>query len=374
MPVPLNDLTRAFEESREEIEAQVLEVVRSGRYLGGDRVQAFARAFAAYIGVSHCVPVGNGTDALELALKVAALTLELPEGEVLTVANAGGYATTAILRNHLRPVLVDVVERSQLMSIDAAVALLSERTVAIVATHLYGGFLDVDQLRDALVRAGYGHVLIVEDCCQSHGLRSGGRMTGSMGDMAAFSFYPTKNLGAFGDAGAVVTSSDELADKVARLRQYGWATTAKYRIEMDGGRNSRMDEIQAAVLLVQLARLEGWNETRRSILDRLQQAAPQDVTFVRSELGGVAHLAVAMCEDRDGLRQHLQGHGIATDVHYPILDCDQPAWRERLGDQRRNLPVASRSSPRLLTLPCFPAMTDGEIDQVCHALSSWRRA
>lgn len=369
--VPLNDLRRVYDADQTKLDSAVLSVLGSGRYLASDHVRKFADDFGAFLGVGFCLPVGNGTDALELALR--ALAQEANDGErreVIGVANAGGYMTTACLQCGLLPVFVDITETSQLMDIDAAVAAVTPRTLAIVVTHLYGGLVDVDALAGKLLAAGHGHVAILEDCAQAHGLEAGGRRVGTLGDIATFSFYPTKNLGAFGDAGAIVTSDAERFQRVKQLHQYGWNAGAKYRIAVAGARNSRMDEIQAAILGELLPRLDGWNTARRAILERYQAAAPEGISLVRSPLGTVAHLAVVLCDDREGLRHYLATRGIATDIHYPILDCDQPGWADHL-DPSVQLPVARRSLPRLLTLPCFPAMTETEITLVCDALAQW---
>lgn len=371
--IPMNDIRRTYETHGAELETQISAVVRSGWYLSGEKTTAFARSFADYLGVKHCLPVGNGTDALEIALRcVAPPRNDGKPAEVINVANAGGYATTACLQLGLQPVFVDIEEDSQLLSIDAAVAALTPRTAALLATHLYGGLVDVPRLRGAMNAAGFAHVPIIEDCAQAHGLAGSGGRAGAMGDLATFSFYPTKNLGAFGDAGAVVTSDETLFQRLRRLHQYGWVPGAKYRIELAGGRNSRMDEIQAAVLWALLPYLEDWNRKRLAILERYENAAPNDIRFIRSPQGTVAHLAVALSDHRDALRQHITERGIATEIHYPTLDCDQPGW-PGLSEAGENLPVARGSVGRLLTLPCFPAMTDDEIDRVCDALREWNR-
>ena len=372
--VPMNDLRRTQDRHRAEIEAAVRGVLESGRYLAGARTGAFAEAFATSLGIGHCLPVANGTDALELALRAVAQDAAERgrEGriEVIGVANAGGYSTTACLQVGLTPVLVDIDEESQLIAIEAAVGALSPRTLAVVATHLYGGLVDVPALRAAIDAAGYGDVAIVEDCAQAHGLSGTPGRAGAMGDLATFSFYPTKNLGAFGDAGAIVTRSAALFDRLKRLHQYGWEPGAKYRIGLAGARNSRMDELQGAILAALLPHLDDWNERRRAIVERYERAAPGDIRFVRSPIGHVAHLAVALCERRDALRDHLARHGVATEIHYPTLDCDQPGW-PHLAQAHDTLPVSRKSVARLLTLPCFPTMTDNEIDQVCRALGAW---
>jgi len=366
--IPFNDLRRQYEMFATEIEAETLKVLRTGWWLNGTQVRDFAAAFATYVGATHCIPVSNGTDAIELALKASGI--KAPDGEVITVANAGGYTTTAARSTGLVPVYADVEESTQVMSILSAIGCVSDRTGVVVATHLYGNTVDVVELRRRLEEIGRGDIVIIEDCAQAHGARVNGRIVGSIGDMSTFSFYPTKNLGAMGDAGAVVTSSDEFAAKVRSLQQYGWGS--KYQIVDQGGRNSRMDEVQAAILRTILPSLDRLNAERADILSRYQSAAASGVAFIERRRGAVVHLAVAMTDRRDDLRKFLAGRGIATDIHYPILDCDQPAWRDQpMRVSADNLAVSRRAINRILSVPCFVGMTGGEIDQVASALAEF---
>ncbi|HEX6121187.1 MAG TPA: DegT/DnrJ/EryC1/StrS family aminotransferase [Dongiaceae bacterium] len=368
--VPLNDLKRLYVAHQAEVAAAVLGALRSGWWLNGEFARSFAARFAAASGASECIPVANGTDALEVALR--AILASRPAGhEVVTVPNAGGYATTACRQVGLVPVYADIEERSQLLAIESAVAALSEQTLAVVATHLYGGVVNVPALRRAVTMAGYGHVAILEDCAQAHGAHLGTAPVGSMGEIAAFSFYPTKNLGAMGDAGAVVTSDPRLAEAARRLRQYGWGS--KYRVEMAGGRNSRMDEVQAAILDVMLPHLADLNAERTRIHSRLRKAAGGSLQFVDGGDGRVVHLAVVRSKARDAFRRHLTDRGIESDIHYPVLDCDQRGWA---GLPMRmapgGVPAARRGVGEVVTLPCFPGMTEPELAVLCAALEAWR--
>lgn len=368
--VPINDTSRVFAAYQEEFEEAVCSALRSGRWLSGPRVQAFAEEFAGYIGVPYCLPVANGTDALELAMR-SIVQARHPEGrEVITVANAGGYAVTACCLVGLQPVFADVAEDSQLVDIQSVVSELTDQTAIVVATHLYGGVVDIEALRRAIDFAGYSHVPIIEDCAQAHGARLRGRMVGSLGDISTFSFYPTKNLGAMGDAGAVTTADAQLYEYVRHLHQYGWSE--KYRVSYAGGRNSRMDEVQAAVLSVGLRNLDFLNECRRRVLASYSAVASEHLRFISFPNGTVAHLAVCLCQDRDALRAHMGERNIDTAIHYPILDCDQPAWRSFSSRSKDALLVSRRSVPRLATLPCFPFMTEGEVEIVLSALEAWR--
>jgi dTDP-4-amino-4,6-dideoxygalactose transaminase len=370
--IPLNDTSRIFATHAESLSTKLLETARSGSWLNGANVRAFAEAFATYLGVRHVLPVANGTDALELVMRAVVLCRR-PRGiEVVTVANAGGYAVTASRQVGLTPVFADIDQASQLADLDAILAALGPETAMVIVTHLYGGVVNVPELRQRMDNAGYSHIAIVEDCAQAHGADCAGRRIGSLGDIAAFSFYPTKNLGALGDAGAIATSDSELYKLVWELHQYGWSE--KYKVAIAGGRNSRMDELQAASLMVLLPHLDTHNRRRVELLTRYRQWAPDDVRFVASPTGTVAHLAVALCPRRDAFRQHLRDRMITTEIHYPVLDCDQPGWLglpQRIGP--RGLAKSQQSVEQIVTVPCFPFMTSEEEDRILNALEAWGR-
>jgi dTDP-4-amino-4,6-dideoxygalactose transaminase len=271
----------------------------------------------------------------------------------------------------LTPVYTDIEEASQLASLESVLAALGQETALVVVTHLYGGVVDVPRLRSRMHAAGYGDVPIIEDCAQAHGVRLGNRTAGSMGDIATFSFYPTKNLGAFGDGGAIASSDPDLITRCRQLHQYGW--TSKYTISVPYGRNSRMDEVHAAFLNKFLPGLDSANRRRVEILGRYTTACPKDVRVVRGDNGTVAHLAIVLCDRRDELGRHLAEHGVQSDIHYPVLDCDQTAWKNlphRISPA--GLPVSRASVPRLLTLPCFPNLTNDEVGRICEALRAWK--
>lgn len=368
--VPINDLQRSYAVNRDSILQSVSDTLASGWWLNGQQGSSFCEEFANYLGAARCIGVANGTDALEISIRALLSARAIQKHEVVTVANAGGYSTIACRLVGLTPVYADIEEASQLASLDSIVSALNDDTALVISTHLYGGMVDIPRLRAMMANAGYAHVPILEDCAQAHGLSGGGRMAGSFGDAAAFSFYPTKNLGAAGDGGAIVTSDHGIADACEALKQYGW--TSKYTVTLPDGRNSRLDEVQAAVLRVFLPGLDEANARRQEILKSYEDAAPSGIRVVRSAQGTVAHLAVVLCDDRERLKQHMTKHGIATEIHYPVLDSDQPGWqglaqRQALGD----LKIARKSIARILTLPCFPTMTVSEQQQVCEALASW---
>lgn len=365
----LNDLKRMYQRHRSEIEREVLGTLSSGWWLNGAVGKRFSANFARFVGVDDCVLVANGTDALELALAAVVGQTQTQGRQVISVANAGGYAGGACWRNGLVPHFVDIEPASQLMDIRAALAAAGQNTAAIVVTHLYGNVVNVAALKSGLAAAGLSHIPIIEDCAQAHGARIDGKMAGSLGDVATFSFYPTKNLGAMGDGGAVATSNAAIAGHVRQLQQYGWSS--KYHIDVPNGRNSRMDEVQAAVLDVFLPHLETRNDQRRAILRRYKSAAKDRARFLETRDGAVAHLAVALCDDRDGFRAFMKTRGIDTDVHYPVLDCDQAGWAQLPMQGTDRLPVSRASVGRLCSVPCYPDMTPDEIDRVCAGLKEW---
>ena len=333
----------------------VARVVASDRWILGPEVDAFEQAWAAYVGAppGSVVGVGNGTDALALALTA----LGLPRGsEVLLAADEGGYAATAARMTGLVPRVVDTAERGP--TVETVAAALTPEVRALVVTHLHGDAVPLDEL-DAL-RRDHGLVL-VEDCAQAHGLRHDGVHVGLVGDAATFSFYPTKNLGALGDAGAVVLPDPAAAEAARQMREYGWGE--RYRVDRPGGRNSRLDELQAAVLSARLPHLDARNERRREIAARYRD----HVQLLGDPATTVAHHAVAVSDHRDDLAGHLRTHGVDTAVHYPWLVSEMPGL-DAVGEPT---PYAAARRKRILSLPCFPELTDAEVDHVCDALAAW---
>ena len=351
----INDLARHNRPLLPEIERSVRDALQSGWYILGERVAAFETAFASYCGVAHCVGVGNGTDALELALRALGIG---PGQRVATVANAGGYGTTAIRCAGADPVYVDVERESMLIDPTALETSISG-VQAVIVTHLYGRMADMPNL---LSIAAAARVPVIEDCAQAHGARMNGRAAGAWGALGCFSFYPTKNLGALGDAGAVITGDAGIAERIRSLRQYGWKQ--KY-LAAELGRNSRLDELQAAILSVKLPRLDGWNARRRAIAalySRSLAGAGVRVPAAPYESHAM-HLYVIRTPQRDRIRAALAGRGIATDVHYPI-----PDHRQQSGRIDCELPETDACCREVLTLPCFPEMRDDEVAAVANAV------
>ncbi len=361
MTVPFNDLRRHWAPYQDRLEAAVTRVLRSGWFLLGPETEAFEAEFATFCGAGGCVAVGNGTDALELALRAVGCAAG---DEVVVAPNAGMYATTAVLAVGGAPVFADVDPVSLVVTPESVAAVVSERTAAVVVTHLYGNVVDVGAIRRRVPPG----VAIVEDCAQAHGARLGERPVGALGDAGAFSFYPTKNLGAVGDAGAVVANRSEVLERARSLRQYGWRT--RYVVEETGGRNSRIDEVQAAVLRECLPRLGEWNDRRAEVRARYLDGFGDRLRFVRSttpDAEPVTHLCVVRTEDRDRLRERLGATGVRAEVHYPVPDHRQPVLRGRAAGTG-SLDESERACAEVLSLPCFPALTDDEVEHVVAAV------
>lgn len=357
----MNVPSRALVGIENEIHAAISGVVDSGWWLNGPERRAFEAEFADYCGSPHCVGVANGTDGLELALRFAGTM----GGEVITAANAGGYTTTAARLVGATPVYVDVTERA-VLDIEKCIAALRPETMAIVATHLFGNTVDIGELQHRLTDVDREDVVVIEDCSQAHGATVGSRRVGSMGDIGVFSFYPTKNLGALGDAGAVTCQTSQTEAGLRELQQYGW--TERYRSERPLSRNSRMDEIQAAALRVKLPHLDRWNTERSAIVARYTTACPDSISMVTDFEQGVGHLAVISTDDRERAEGHLDAAGVAHDVHFPILDPDQVS-QSGLAMRVEDLTMSRRLVESILTIPCFPGMTEEEITHVANALS-----
>lgn len=346
------------------LESAVRRVLDSGWLILGPEVERFERQFAEYVGLAHCVGVANGTDAIELGLRGIGAN---PGDRVATVANAGMYATTAILAIGAEPLFMDVAGDSGCATADEVARAIEAGARAVVVTHLYGVVApEIDVIAELCRARG---VRLLEDCAQCHGGTLDGRCAGTFGDAASFSFYPTKNLGALGDGGAVLTADTDVARRVRQLRQYGWSR--KYEVAMSGGRNSRLDEMQAAVLSVFLPDLEQANERRRAIARRYAARIVHgglELPATRGA-GDVAHLYVVRSAQRDALARHLKQCGIATDIHYPIPDHRQPMFGTRFGDV--HLPVTERLASEILTIPCYPEMTDEAVDRVADSINAW---
>lgn len=357
--IPFLDLQAQYRTIKDGVDAAMRTVLDSSHYVGGPAVAAFEKDFAASCGTAQCVGLNSGTAAIALLLQASGIG---PGDEVITVANSFFASAEAVSEVGATPVLVDCREDDALIDASLLEAAITPATKAILPVHLYGQPADMDAV-NAIAKA---HGLkVFEDACQAHGALYKGRPAGSLGDGAAFSFYPGKNLGAYGDAGAAVTDDAGLADKIRVLREHG--SREKYRHETVGW-NERMDAIQAAVLGAKLPHLATWNERRRAIADAYRAMLPDTAKpfATHADRTSAMHLFVVRVRDRDAAQRALADRGIQTGIHYPVPIHLQPAYagRWKAGD----FPVAERLAGELLSLPLYPELTDGQVKAVADAL------
>lgn len=352
MDIMPNRMDRGFEQYQEEFESKALSVLRSGWYVLGAEVKGFEHEFANFLGAKHCVGLASGLDALWIAFRV----LGIGTGdEVIVQGNTYIASVMGISINGARPVMV---EPDAFYNIDAdgIEEKVTEKTKAILVVHLYGQASRMDKIMEL---AGKYHLKVVEDCAQSHGACFNGKQTGTFGDIGCFSFYPSKNLGAFGDAGAIVTNSDELAEKVRIFRNYG---SEKRYYNKVVGTNSRLDELQAGLLRVRLRHLEELNEERKRICSRYLREIKNDQVIlpeVRDNATSVWHQFVIRCANRDALIEYLNEKGIGTIIHYPVPPHLSEAYAY-LGMHKGELPVTEQYADEVLSLPLYNGMTEEE--------------
>jgi len=365
--VPLLDLTLQYDAIRDDVLAALSRVCDSQRFILGAELEAFEAEITTTVGAPHAIGVSSGTDALLVAL----MALGIERGDDVIVPTFSFVATgTAVVRLGGTPVFVDVDPRTLTVDPEAVRAALTPRTRAIVPVHLYGLCADMAALGAVAAEAG---VPLVEDAAQAIGASAGGRPAGALGRIGCFSFYPTKNLGAFGDAGLVTTDDADLADQIRQLRHQG--ASARYRHERIGG-NFRLDEVQAAVLRVKLRHLASWNEARRRHAARytelLAAARPAAVVALPHEPAGrvhVYHQYVVRVREREALRRHLAARGVGTEVYYPIPLHRQPCF-EPWGSGAA-CPEADRAADDVLALPVYPELTPAQLEHVVDALAGF---
>lgn len=362
--IPFSDLKLQYQSMKEEIDAGVERVLSSGWFILGEEVRAFEEEFATYIGVPHAVGVGSGTDALYLGLLACGAG---PGDEVITVSHTAVATVAAIELTGARPVFVDIDPLSYTMDASLLEEKITSATKVIVPVHLYGQVADMKPIMETARRHG---LKVVEDAAQAHGAEYEGSKAGSMGDVGCFSFYPTKNLGAYGDGGMVVTSDPAVAERVSLIREYGWRERYVSSLK---GTNSRLDELQAAILRAKLRRLEEWNDRRRehaALYDRLLRGAGV-VTPSEMEYGKHCYyLYVIRSEHRDELQMFLRGKGVGALVHYPIPVHLQGAYHDLgLGDGA--LPVTELCAGEVLSLPVAPELTKQQIETVCGLIAEF---
>jgi dTDP-4-amino-4,6-dideoxygalactose transaminase len=361
MKVPFSDLGAAYREIKSQIDLVAGRALASGWYIGGPEVAQFEQDFARYCKASHCVGTGNGFDALYLALRA----LDIGAGDEVIVASNSYTATVlAVSLAGAKPVFVEPDSATNNLDPSAIEAAVTPRTKAIMPTHLYG----LPASLDRIIEVANNHGLrVVEDACQAHGATYRGRQIGSHGHAVAWSFYPTKNLGAFGDAGAVTTNDPDIARRVRCLGNYGSST--RY-LSDEKGVNSRLDPFQAAILRIKLGYLDEWNRRRTAVAERYMtafSALPIGLPANPKQSRHAWHLFVITSPDRDALQAALQTEGIETIIHYPVPPHLQPAYSD-LGFQRGEFPVAERLADEVLSLPIGPHLSDEQIDTVIAAV------
>jgi dTDP-4-amino-4,6-dideoxygalactose transaminase len=353
-----------FHAHEDEIRAAIARVLEGGNYVLGREVAAFETAFATYCGAKYAVGIGNGTDALALTLR----GFGIGQGdEVITVSHTALATVAAVLAAGAKPVLVDVDPVYQTIDPVKAEAAITKKTKAIIAVHLYGQAADIAALRQIARRH---RIKLIEDCAQAAGGHYGDRPVGSIGDAGTFSFYPTKNLGAIGDGGIVVTSNAGLAERIARLRQYGWDESRRTK---EAGVNSRLDPLQAAILAAKLPRLDADNAKRIAIANRYNTAfagLPVTLPVVRPTTRHVYHLYVVTCTGRDKLKAALATQGVEAGVHYPVPVHRHKGYGERVRLPRIGLPVTEGLAKRVLSLPLYPELTEADVHCVITAFGN----
>ena len=362
MNVPFVCIDRKWRALKDKAEAAIDRTFQGGHFILGPEVTKFESAFAGYCEAEYCVGVGNGLDAIGLSLRACGVG---QGDEVLVPAHTFIATWLAVSNIGARPVPVEVDAATYNIDPACIRASITDTTKAIIIVHLYGQPADVDQINQI---AKEHKLAVIEDAAQAHGARSKDRRTGSLCDVAAFSFYPTKNLGCVGDGGAIVTSNEEIAEKVRRWGNYG--SDQKY-VHKDAGVNSRLDEIQASILNISLAELDAWNARRNEIADRYREKLAGDaiqLPVVLDDVIHVWHLFVVQVPNRAAFQEKLKNKGVSTLVHYPIPPHLQGAYKRR-GMQKATLGITEDLCQRIVSLPMDPYLTDDEVDYVCECVN-----
>ena len=365
--VPFVDLGAQYRTIASEMDQAISQVIRETDFILGREVHLFEEEFAAFCEAHYAIGVDSGTSALELALRAFDIG---PGDEVITAANSFIASALAISHAGGTPVLVDVDPYSYTLDVTAIERAITRRTKAVIPVHLYGHPADMDPIRQLADKHG---LVVIEDACQAHGARYKGKRVGSLGHAAAFSFYPGKNLGAYGDGGMVVTNDRKVAKRLEMLRNYGQKEKYKHLFR---GYNRRLDTMQAAILRVKLKYLEKWNAARRWNAMLYQKHLEGSGVVVPGEAGGaeaVWHLYVIRTGRRDALKEHLAGKGVNAGIHYPVPIHLQPAY-EDLGHKRGDFPVTEAYADRILSLPLYAELTPEQIEHVSSAISEFLAA
>jgi len=365
MNIPFLNLKIQYEQIKHEVLPMLTEAMENAAFIGGPQVLGFESEFAGFCESKYCIGVNSGTDALRFALMAAGVR---PGDEVITVPNTFIATTEAISQAGAIPVFVDIRNDTYNMDVTKVKQKITRKTKAIIPVHLYGQVADMDPL---LELAGKHHMIVIEDACQAHGALYKKKKAGSLGIAGCFSFYPGKNLGAFGEGGAVVTQDEEIAQKIRMIRDHGQAT--KYFHDMEGY-NGRLDAVQAGVLRIKLKKLAGWNEARRKNASRynalLSDVKSVTTPFEPAFAESVYHLYVILTENRDGLQEFLGKNGVATGLHYPLPLHLQKAYAH-FGYKEGSFPVTETISKRLLSLPMFPELNKSQIEYVVSLIKDF---
>ena len=367
MQIPFNDIKTSYLSIESEINEAIAKVLVAGQLIGGPFVKSFEEKFAAYVDASYCISTGNGTDSLFVMLKAIGVG---PGDEVLTPAWSWISTSETISLTGATAVFVDADRDSFNISISDAERKINSKTKAILAVHLYGRSCDLDSLQTLCSKH---NLILLEDCAQTHGTTYNGKMVGTFGKASSFSFYPTKNLGALGDAGCVLTNDESLAIKIRRYVNHGGLTKDEHLFE---GVNSRMDTLQAAILSIKLDHLEKWNERRMAIAkqyhDKLSKLEWLELPNHRGDTSGhTYHLYVIKSRNRNELKSYLEKNDIGTMIHYPKALPYEPAYAY-LNFTPSDFPVAAQLQNEVLSLPCYPEMTDEMVDYVCSIISNFK--
>ncbi len=338
-------------------------VISSNQHILGENVVEFENNYAKYLKIKHCFGVANGSDALVIALRAIGIKAN---DEIATVANAGFYTCSALNQIGAKPIFIDIEPESLQMSPENLKAkILNSNIRAVVVTHLFGQVAPIKEIVSICKKES---IKVIEDCAQAHGAQFENQKVGTFGDIATFSFYPTKNLGAIGDGGAVATNQQDLADNINSLRQYGWIR--KYHVDKKFGMNSRLDEIQAAFLSEKLKKLDSWNKERISIANKYFSGFESNkIKLLEGTLSGVVHLFVIIADDRSALISHLLKNNIQSGIHYPIVDHRQKVFEGKFDNLV--LPVTEHFVGKILSLPVYPGMSSDKIDHVIEVINSF---
>lgn len=368
MNVPFIDFKAQYKENKKDIDRAISRVLSGGYFILGHEVEEFEKEFAHYIEVSNCATVNSGTDALTLGIQA----LNLASGdEIILPTNTFIATALAISQNRLKPVPVDIDEKDYGINLDDLQKKITRKTKAIIIVHLYGMAEKIDEIQEVIKKSGK-NIYLIEDACQAHGATYKGKKVGSFGEFAAFSFYPTKNLGTYGDGGAITTQNLQLAKKVKQMREYGQKEKYVYEIK---GVNSRLDTIQAAILRAKLPKLNEWNKKRQQLSKQyttlLKSKAPHIIMpYEDLNRPSVSYVYPIRVKNRDAFTAYLKEKGVATVIHYPVPIHLQESFAE-LRYRKGDFPIAEKVASQIVSLPLYPEMSEKSVEYVVDMIASY---